>query len=60
MKVVDTLLGSDTFFSLSDLLVSDPDTPVNLHLILDIPPGSKVRQPTWLAIPCDPHVHCIL
>ena len=45
VKVVETLLGFKTVFYLSDLLVSEPKSTVDLQLILDSPTGSKVRYP---------------
>ena len=45
MEVVETFLGSGTVFPLSGVLISEPGFPIDLQLILDIPPCSKVKYP---------------
>ena len=51
MRVVVLSLGSDIVWTLGSLIGSNHVPPVGLHLIMDIPPGSKVRYPDFVGSP---------
>ena len=44
-------LNYETVLSPNNFLVSDPDPPVDLQFIVDIPPGSKVKHPDLVNSP---------